>query len=107
MHFTARQRRLLAKLLAYQQHPPSIGRLLFRLVLLLSGWSVIFALLVLATSSEQRQQVLMWGIGVLTGFLGSGLASIRLFRSNWPVYNAVIDWSKVKELSSEVNRQGV
>ncbi|MGC4031176.1 MAG: hypothetical protein QM754_05440 [Tepidisphaeraceae bacterium] len=106
MNLTTRQLRLLKQLLAYHERSPSLGRLLVQLGTRIVGWAILVLLLYVVVPVEQRSEAALLGIGVLTGFLGSGLASIRLFRAGWPVYDALIDWATAKSIQSEADRPG-
>jgi len=77
------------------------------LAILIAGWSIVLALLVLVMSGEKRHDILLLSIGILAGFLGTGVASIRMLISAWPVYDSVVDWSKVELMETEANRRSI
>jgi hypothetical protein len=68
---------------------------------MLAAWAIVLGAITLFYSGAARHEMLMWSIGVLTGFAGANAALIRLSLSRWPVYDTVIDWSKVKSLEEE------
>ena len=75
-------------------------------MIMIAAWSLALGLVVLIFPIDQRRDYLMLGLGILTGFVGSGAASIRMLRSGWPIYESAIDWSKVQSMEEEAQRVG-
>jgi hypothetical protein len=52
---------------------------------------------------QERSAMVMFGAGLLVGFMGSGIAQVRLMNAAWPVYDAIVDWQKVEELATQAS----
>lgn len=105
MKLTKSRRELLLFYQGLQGKRPTINHILRRYwrqyPLLLAVLAVLFTMVVTLTFVHQLWEFCFLSAGMIVGALARDAGYVRLWRRNWPLVDAIIDWNRVDELLAQ------
>ena len=106
MQLTASERKRLELLHRSRERPPTWGKLLPRAVVLVLIWFALAIALGIFVGGL-HSPVFYFCLGLFTFFPLLAINLVARSVGRWRLTDAITDWSRVEELRSAANRQGV